>query len=151
MEGIKCRAAAILLGAVSGVSFLATGQAQGATIEVDFSAVAIEDGDDICSLREAMISASKNVARDACEKGEKSRDTIKLRANQFDDFFLTGTDVEEDENKDGDLDYTGGGPLTINGKRGGTVINAVVMDNRVLHASGNASALTLKDLQLVAG
>jgi hypothetical protein len=137
------------LGAALGALFGGPSPARAATIQVDLGAVAIDD-DDFCSLREAFISANKNIARDTCEKGESSTDTIKLGAMQ--DFFLTGAAEDEDESKEGDLDYTGGGPLVVRGKgKEKTVIQSGITENRAFHALGNASSLTLEDLGVYGG
>ena len=135
MQGIKGRVAVVVIGVTLGSLAAVSGPAQAATIKVDSIAVAIND-DDNCSLREAMISANKNISRDSCEKGEASRDTIRLRTDDFSSpFLLSGGGTKEDESKLGDLDYTGGGPLTIQGKgEDKTLINATISDNRVLVA-----------------
>ncbi len=126
------------------VGLMLASSASAATIKVSGTLTSIsEDGE--CSLREAFISANKNVSRDACKKGERSRDTIKLKGVEF---FVTGS-TDEDESVTGDLDYTGGGPLEIRGKgMDETFINATIADDRALHATGNARSLKLRDLTI---
>ncbi len=127
------------------IVFLAfVGAADAATINVSGTVTALEENGQ-CSLREAFISANKNVSRDTCTKGESTPDTIKLEGVEF---FVTGS-IGEDESKTGDLDYTGGGPLIIRGKgMEETLINATISDDRVLHAIGNARSLTLEKLTI---
>lgn len=103
-----------------------------------------------CSLREAMVSATGNIGYDECVRGQVAkRDVIKLLDAQYD---LTIPSTDEDANLDGDLDYTGGGPLTIRGTRdGGSNINASQIDDRVIHATGDATSLRVEFAVLKGG
>ncbi len=118
-----------------------------ATIEVTTvdDEVAV-DGD--CSLREAMVSANDNVSADDCAKGEggSDRDVIKLDAA---DYNLDIDGLDEDAGQTGDLDYTGGGKLTIRGKGiDSSEIAANATDDRVIHALDRAKELRLEKLEL---
>ncbi|MDQ3729583.1 MAG: CSLREA domain-containing protein [Actinomycetota bacterium] len=142
------RARRLLGASIVAVIVLSPAASTAATIEVttldDERAV---DGD--CSLREAMQSANDNVSADECAKGRGAeRDTIKLQPAEYD---LTGPSSDEDENADGDLDYTGGGALTIRGAKGGGSVIDSETDDRVIHAVENASALKLERLMLERG
>ncbi|MEJ7875291.1 MAG: CSLREA domain-containing protein [Solirubrobacterales bacterium] len=135
--------------AISVVALLASpGVAVAATIKVTTTDdELVKDGD--CSLREAMISANNNVGRDACKKGEGrgKTDVVKL-ANVEYTLSLTGS---EDENLTGDLDYMGGGKLTILGAAADTEIDAGPSGDRVIHADENAKALRIERVALEDG
>jgi len=118
-----------------------------ATIEVTTlnDEVAV-DGD--CSLREAMISAGDNVSLDACVKGRggAERDTIELADAEY-GLDLPGTG--ENASQTGDLDYMGGGKLTIRCAQGdGCGINALSAGDRAIHVSEDAKSLRLERLFL---
>ena len=118
-----------------------------ATIEVTTlnDEVAV-DGD--CSLREAMISANDNVSFDACVKGQggDKRDAIELADAEY-GLDIPGTG--ENASQTGDLDYMGGGKLTIRCAQGdGCGINALSAGDRAIHASENAKSLRLERLFL---
>lgn len=83
-----------------------------ATINVDTTADE-STNNTICSLREALTSANTdmNTHEDGCTAGEPTTDTIQLTAGTF---TLAGAQ-EDDENVEGDLDVTGGGPVIIQG------------------------------------
>jgi hypothetical protein len=91
-----------------------------------------------------MRSANQNSSFDECEKGEAKPDTIALGSSFYQ---LSIPSSDEDLNADGDLDYTGGGPLTI---RGDSTIDAVA-DDRVLESVTGTRALKLQRLTLVGG
>jgi CSLREA domain-containing protein len=104
------------------------------------------DGD--CSLREALQSANTNQAVDGCAKGKGGEpDVIKLTDSEYE---LTLASSDEDLNANGDLDYTGGGPLVIRGPKPGGKISSNVAD-RVLQAVDGAKSLSLERVQLEDG
>src|SRR5215207_8196425 len=86
--------------------------ANAATIKVN----TLEDGfdeDGKCALREAVEAANKNKSVDSCAKGESKRDVIELKAGTYQLSFIS---TNEDGNANGDLDFTGKGPVTVVGK-----------------------------------
>ncbi|MEJ7875289.1 MAG: CSLREA domain-containing protein [Solirubrobacterales bacterium] len=130
-------------------ALLAATPAPAATIKVTTTDdELIADGD--CSLREAVQSANNSVSFDACEKGQNDAlDKIELRSREY---ALTLASTNENLNVNGDLDYTGGGPIAIRGKGiAATEIDANAIGDRVLQATGNARALTLESLDLENG
>jgi RTX calcium-binding nonapeptide repeat (4 copies) len=102
--------AAALLGAVAVLALGAPG-ANAARIAVETDGDEFSAGSDVCTVREAVESARRNVAFGGCRKGSKKRrDTIVL----IGDAVLT-IDGDGPANSAGDLDVTGGGKLTIRG------------------------------------
>lgn len=105
---MAARGAVGVLVLVATMTFAAAAHA--ATIEVE------TDGDEFgaggpCALREAVEAARTNAAFGGCPKGSASkRDTIVMPA----DAVLT-IHGDTATNADGDLDYDGGGKLTIRG------------------------------------
>lgn len=134
---------------VAAAFVLPAGSADAATIEPDTFAdgLAITGN---CTLREAVQSATTNVAFDECAKGSASKaDVIQLGEGEYD---LTVVSLgDEDENFNGDLDYTGGGKLVITGPKPGKSYIDNNVDDRVIEASGDASSLTLKRLFIERG
>src|SRR5436190_17403154 len=68
--------------------------------------------DDDCSLREAVEASRLNEEVSGCPKGSKKPDTIVLKAK---DYNLGFSSTHEDNNANGDLDVTYGGPVTVKG------------------------------------
>jgi CSLREA domain-containing protein len=123
------------------------GAAAAATIDVDVTNDELNaDGD--CSLREAVQAANTNEPVSGCAKGQAGAlDAIVLDFNG--DYPLTLATTDEDLNANGDLDYTGGGPLTIVGQGSqGLSATAIVTDqpDRVINAVGAPGKLTLRKL-----
>ncbi len=86
--------------------------ANAATIKVN----TLEDGfdeDGKCALREAVEASRKNKKEDSCAKGQTKRDVIELKGEIYPLIFITSN---EDLNVNGDLDFTGGGPVSVVGK-----------------------------------
>lgn len=122
---------------------LAPALAGAATIEVTTTDDELSsDGD--CSLREAVQSANGNTSVDECSKGQGAkRDTIELAAETY---VLTVPSTNEGLNANGDLDYTGGGALTIAGVNRDETYLVAGAGDRVIEAAGDASALRLERL-----
>jgi CSLREA domain-containing protein len=137
------------MGAVALVAFgLLTAGASAATIKVTTTTDELNaDGD--CSLREAVQSANTNTGVDECAKGQGSkRDTIKLKAEDYD--TLTSTD--EDSNANGDFDVTGGGPVTVLGRgRDNTAIIDGTDEDRLFDVVDGDADLTLDALRVSSG
>jgi CSLREA domain-containing protein len=93
------------------LTLLMAGQAGAANINVETTAdVTVADTE--CSLREAMASANANSGGGSgCEDGAASQDFIKLPAGTYTLLGAPG----DDANLSGDLDYTGGGAIVIQG------------------------------------
>lgn len=102
-----------------------------------------------CTLREAVIAANTDAARDACAAGDGA-DTIKLKQGTY-TLTIGGGDpnhgvVEIDQNK-ADLDIDGLERLTLIGHKKGTTIDAGGVD-RAFDVFGKA---TLKRLTITGG
>jgi CSLREA domain-containing protein len=140
-----------LLGGIIPLAVIGPAAAAAATIEPTTIADELNaDGD--CSLREAVASANTNVSVDDCEKGQGGkRDTVKLAPGEL--YSLTIASTNEDNNLNGDLDFTGGGPVTLKGNaRGmdGPTIDAGAND-RAIDAPSGAGSLVVKRLNLEGG
>jgi CSLREA domain-containing protein len=140
-----------LLGAITALAAIGSSPATAATIAPTTLADELNaDGD--CSLREAVASANTNTSVDGCEKGQGAkRDTIKLAPGEL--YTLTIASTNEDENLNGDLDFTGGGPVTLRGNSrgmGGPLVEAGAND-RALDAPQGAGSLVVKRLNLEGG
>jgi CSLREA domain-containing protein len=136
--------------AMAGLLMLGPAGAGAATIEVDVTDDELNaDGD--CSLREAVQAANTNVPISGCVKGQPSQqDTVKLQPGEL--YQLTLASTDEDANANGDLDFTGGGPVRLKGNArgmGGPEIFAPATD-RVIDALGGGT-LTVKKLNLDGG
>jgi CSLREA domain-containing protein len=115
-EGLLARWGRRWLGclAAAGALFLiAPLTASAGTITVEGFTDTNVSGDATCSLREAVNSANTGAtAGGDCEAGEAvNPDTINLSAGTYD---LAGAALD-DANLSGDLDFSTGGPVTING------------------------------------
>ncbi len=101
------------------------------------------DADGKCALREAVEASRKNKKEDGCPKGSTSRDTIKLKDQTYQLSFIT---TNENVNVNGDLDFTGGGPVTLLGKgKGKTDILQNAGDRIVdVHGAGNLNVERLR-------
>jgi CSLREA domain-containing protein len=100
-----------------------------------------------CTLREAIIAANTDTARDNCEAGN-GPDTISLPAGIY---TLTITGVGDDANVGGDLDITS--DLTIQGAQWDTTIidgNGTVTSDRVFHVDpgGSGIEVNISDLTI---
>jgi CSLREA domain-containing protein len=102
-----------------------------------------------CGLREAVEAANENQKQTGCPKGQGGkRDVIVLKGVTYD---LTVPSTNEDVNTNGDLDLTGGGPVTIRGAgRDETEIDAPSND-RAIDLHGSASSLKLEKLRVDQG
>jgi CSLREA domain-containing protein len=106
------------------------------------------NGDDQCSLREAVESANSNSAVGGCAKGQGSkRDTIELRAK---DYTLSIPSSNEGNNVDGDLDVKNAGPLTVIGKGPDDTKITQSQDDRVFDVIFSAG-LKLESLRMTSG
>ena len=113
-----------------------------ATIETDVTSDELNDDAD-CSLREAVQAANTNDPVSGCTSGQggSKLDTIMLIEE---DYELTIPSTNENENADGDLDYTGGGKLKIVGQGADQMqIRAPGIDDRAIEADGDAGATSL--------
>lgn len=92
-----------------------------------------------CDLREAIQAANTNMAVGQCPAGDAGSDIISLPAGTI---TLAAAGLDEDGNDTGDLDILDvGGPLTINGAAGGTIIDGAGLD-RVLHVLDSTLSLS---------
>ena len=109
---------AAFLGLVLVAGFLPAGEAQAATIDVDQVEDAYDDGSKTCSLREAIVSANRNISIDSCDAGSPSETDVINVPHQVDGYDLTIVGAGEDSGEMGDLDITedvtiqGAGPIT---------------------------------------
>jgi CSLREA domain-containing protein len=137
-------------GALAVAAFaLFAGGASAATIKVDVTNDEL-NGDGDCSLREAVQAANTNAAVDECEKGQGAkRDVVKLKAVGY---TVGPGSTNEGNNADGDLDVTGGGPLTVEGKGlDETSITDTTDEDRILDLTVTASNLMVDGLRLSSG
>ena len=122
--------------------------ADGATIEVDTTNDELNaDGD--CSVREAVQAANTNQAVSGCVKGQASQsDTVKLEPGE--QYVLDIASTDEDANANGDLDITGGGPVTIKGNSRGMLGPAIYASagDRAIDALEDTGPVTIKKLNL---
>ena len=126
-------------------ALLCAAPAGAATITVDVTNDELnEDGD--CTLREAIESANENQAISGCAKGQNSRDTIRLKAQQY--TVVTASD--EDQNQSGDFDVGANGPVTIEGKGPGETTVFHSGDDRLFDLS-NLADVTMSDLRVSGG
>jgi CSLREA domain-containing protein len=143
----KWAAAAAL---AAGVLGLMPAPAGAATIEVGVTNDEL-NGDDDCSLREAVQAANTNDPVSGCPKGQSShQDTVKLEPGEI--YALALPSTNEDANANGDLDFTGGGPVRLKGNArgmGGPTIIAPATD-RAIDALGGGT-LAVKKLNLEGG
>jgi hypothetical protein len=97
-------------------------------------------GNSTCDLREAVQAANTNLVVDVCPAGDTAgMDIISLPAGTI---TLVAAGPGEDGNDTGDLDiFDVGGPLTINGAAGGTIIDGAGLD-RVLHVLDSTLSLS---------
>lgn len=122
---------------------LMTGTAQATTVNVN----TVADGyvhDGKCGLREAVEATRTNLREDGCPKGSTSRDTIVLKDKTY---RLTVPTTNEGNNVNGDLDVSGGGPLTIRGQGPGKTEVRSDEADRVFDLQSLASDLTLERLK----
>ncbi|MDQ3758321.1 MAG: right-handed parallel beta-helix repeat-containing protein [Actinomycetota bacterium] len=83
-----------------------------------------------CSLRDAVSAASDNVAVGGCPKGQGFKpDLIELGAKEYE---LTIASTDESLNRDGDLDFRGGGAVRIRGKGLTDTSITTALDDRVI-------------------
>jgi CSLREA domain-containing protein len=140
----------VKMAALTALAFaLLVGGASAATIKVTTTNDELnEDGD--CSLREAVTGANTNGAIDDCEKGQgQNRDVIKLKAAEYG--LITGA-TGENLNAGGDLDITGGGPVTVEGKgSAATLVIDDTDDDRVFDIPSSAGNLTLDAMNVASG
>jgi len=131
------------------VAVLWPASAGAATIDVDTTSDEL-NADADCSLREAVQAANTNDPVSGCIAGEggSKLDTIRLEGEEYG--FSLGP-ADEDDNAGGDLDYTGGGKLAIKGTDQDETELESDQTDRVLHATGNASSLTLQRLSIETG
>ena len=108
------------------LTLLLAGQAWAAPIAVETTADATVN-DMECSLREALTSANtnSNTLEPGCAAGEPSSlDIINLPAGSYTLLGAAGDDL----NATGDLDYTGGGFLAIQGPGNATGVPSATID-----------------------
>src|SRR6185503_18851466 len=103
---------------------------------------AVTDGN--CTLREAVLAANSDTARDACPAGSGA-DLIVLPAGTY---TLSVAGANEDAALTGDLDVTSA--ITLRGDAAGTtIVRAGAISDRVLHvlSTGTASIeqVTIRD------
>ena len=109
---------AVFGGLVIVAALLPAGEAQAATIDVDQVEDAYDDGSKTCSLREAIVSANRNISIDSCDAGSPSETDVINVPHQVNGYDLTLAGVGEDSGETGDLDITedvtiqGAGPIT---------------------------------------
>jgi CSLREA domain-containing protein len=137
------------------LALLFAGPASAATINVNTTADALVS-DINCSLREAVQSANANApTTSGCAQGDSgTQDIINLPAGTY---TLSGASGD-DANAGGDLDYTGGGFLAIQGPANPTGVPSVTIDapaaDRILDVPGPPGAarnLQLNNLSLTDG
>ena len=139
----------VKVGIVAGAALaLMAGSASAETIKVDVINDELNaDGD--CSLREAVQSARLNNAVSGCKKGEgASRDSVVLKDETY---TLSITSTNEGLNANGDLDVTGGGPLTVKGEGTADTIIGQVEDDRIFDVTSPSSDLKLQKVWLNGG
>lgn len=120
--------------------------AQATTINVNTVSEGFVNDDD-CGLREAVEAARTNKNKFGCPKGTNSRDTIKLKGELYALGFIS---TNEDLNANGDIDATGGGPITIVGKGSGDTSITQNADDRVFDVT-SLGDLTLSKLRVSGG
>lgn len=119
------------------------GSAGATTIKVN----TLEDGfdeDGKCALREAVEASRKNKKEDGCAKGQTKRDVIELKGKIYPLIFITSN---EDSNVNGDLDFTGGGPVSVVGKGKGKTEILQNSSDRVIDVQ-DGGKVTLSKLRL---
>lgn len=132
---------------IAGASLaLMAGTANAATINVDTTVDEL-NADSDCSLREAVQAARLNDAISGCAKGQGSPDTIKLKNSNYP---LGPSSTNEGSNANGDLDVTGGGPVTVVGKAD-TSITDTTDEDRIFDVIGSNANLTLDTLRVSTG
>jgi len=126
---------------------LTAGTASAATINVNTTA----DGylaDGKCGLREAVQGARLNTKVDTCPKGETKRDTIVLRDKTY---GLTVPPTNEVANVNGDLDVSGGGPITVLGKGPAATTIQNLGQDRVFELTGQEADLRIDKVEVSGG
>ena len=100
-----------------------------------------------CTLREAIIAANTDAARDQCPAGAGS-DIIQLQAGTYTLSLAAGDNTAAT----GDLDVVNGGLTIVGAGAGPTAIDGGGID-RVLHlaATGPAISVTIRDLTIRGG
>lgn len=156
---------ALLRAGVAVTVLVASGLVQAATITVDTNSDEI-DGNDDCSLREALINANNNntSGSDACAAGEAGPDTVDeivfAPATDGTPVTLSIAGVGENAAMTGDLDITDDVRITGNGDvdpalDGGTPGAATVVDgdgiDRVFHVAASGIAATLEGFEIRGG
>ena len=105
--------------------------------------------DATCSLREAVDAAQGNAAIGGCPKGQAGKtDTIELAGETYE---LDIPTTDEDLNLNGDLDFSGGGPLKISGAGQQATQITTSLDDRILNLDGASGATTLVKLEVSGG
>ena len=107
------------------VVLVAPGAASAASITVETTSdVTVNDGE--CSLREAITSANmnSNASEPGCTQGTVAQDIISLPPGTYTLLGASG----DDANLSGDLDYTGGGQIAIEGPSTPNGVPAVTID-----------------------
>lgn len=133
--------------AVTAVALMGiVGSAQATTINVNTTDEGFVNNDD-CGLREAVEAARTNKNKFGCPKGSSSRDTIKLKGQLYALSFIS---TNEDLNANGDIDVTGGGPITIVGKGSDDTVVSQNSADRVFDVTALGD-LTLSKLQVAGG